>query len=614
MVEYNRKTIKKQARGILKAHYFLMVILMLLGAILGSTSSTFENILSFDFQATFGESFTEVFKEIVTGDLSSAQELSASNYSDETTKDVTIGHVQAGRTGGIFADVVNKFSSGSFLASIASVIFNIVDSPSVAGIIFMLLALVIIGIEAVFLSEIFRVVLARVLMEIRIYKHLNFSAFTFLIRTKKWIHASIAYLRYNIFLGLWSLTIVGGIIKYYSYSMVKYILAENPTLTGKEAIDLSQRMMKGHKWELFVFDLSFILWDILYISTGFIAGIFFVIPYKQLARMEYFVYLRQLCKEQGLEGIEVLKDDCLYEQAPLELVDEAYSDVIEIINTPPVEIPQPSKFRAFLQDVFGVVLYYDKQEQDYRKSMADTVHIAAYKKIVKGEAYPVRLCPTPVHKNRHHMEHAYYMRHYSVTSLILIFFSFCFVGWLWEVAIHIVNDGRFVNRGVLHGPWLPIYGTGAIMILLVLNKFRSKPVLEFFSAILLCGVVEYLGSWGLEKMHDGQKWWDYTGYFLNINGRICAEGLLVFGIAGVAAVYFVAPLLDNSFTHIKEKNVLPICTVLVIIFVIDMIYSHFYPNTGAGITDYGTSASEIQSEQTVSASEEIHVYSKGKAF
>jgi len=120
--------------------------------------------------------------------------------------------------------------------------------------------------------------------------------------------------------------------------------------------------------------------------------------------------------------------------------------------------------------------------------------------------------------------------------------------------------------------------------------------------------------WGLEKMHDGQKWWDYTGYFLNINGRICAEGLLVFGIAGVAAVYFVAPLLDNSFTHIKEKNVLPICTVLVIIFVIDMIYSHFYPNTGAGITDYGTSASEIQSEQTVSASEEIYVYSKGKAF
>ena len=52
----------------------------------------------------------------------------------------------------------------------------------------------------------------------------------------------------------------------------------------------------------------------------------------------------------------------------------------------------------------------------------------------------------------------------------------------------------------------------------------------------------------------GMKWWDYTGYFLNINGRICAEGLLVFGIAGMAAVYFIAPHLDNAFVKIKEKR------------------------------------------------------------
>lgn len=586
-----RKELKKRARGVLKTHYFLMVMLVLLAALLGITSSTFANIISFDFKRTFGESKYEIVEHIVNGDLASASEKSAANYDNESAKEVTLGYIQAGRSGGIFADVVNKFSSGSILVSIASVIFNIIDSPSVAGIICMILALLLVALEAIFISETFRIVLARVLLETRIYKHLNFSAFSFFIRTKKWFHVAMAYLRYNVFMALWSLTIVGGFIKYYSYSMVKYILAENPSLTGKEAIELSKRMMKGHKWELFLYDMSFALWDLLILVTGNLLGILFVIPYKFLARAEFYVNLRNECKIAGLEGIEVLQDNCLYIAPSLEKVDAAYSDVIDIINAPDVEIEQPSKIRAFFQNVFGVVLFYDKQEEAYRKHMSDAVHVQAYKKIVNGEAYPVRLCPTPPHEKRIHLEHALYMRHYSVSSLVLIFFSFCLVGWLWEVAIHIVNDGRFVNRGVLHGPWLPIYGTGAIMILLVLNKLRSKPVVEFFSAILLCGVVEYTGSWALEKMHDGQKWWDYTGYFLNVNGRICAEGLLVFGIAGMAAVYFIAPHLDNAFVKIKEKRIVPVCAVLVIVFIIDLLYSHYYPNTGAGITDYGATAS-----------------------
>jgi len=60
----------------------------------------------------------------------------------------------------------------------------------------------------------------------------------------------------------------------------------------------------------------------------------------------------------------------------------------------------------------------------------------------------------------------------------------------------------------------------------------------------------------------------------------------------VAAVYFVAPLLDNNFMRIKEKYMVPVCAVLVIIFIIDLIYSQFHPNTGAGITDYGVAAVE----------------------
>ena len=58
-------------------------------------------------------------------------------------------------------------------------------------------------------------------------------------------------------------------------------------------------------------------------------------------------------------------------------------------------------------------------------------------------------------------------------------------GWLWEVGMHLVSYGEFVNRGALHGPWLPIYGTGAVLILTVLNRFRKNPALEFGATIVL---------------------------------------------------------------------------------------------------------------------------------
>lgn len=80
--------------------------------------------------------------------------------------------------------------------------------------------------------------------------------------------------------------------------------------------------------------------------------------------------------------------------------------------------------------------------------------------------------------------------------------------------------------------------------------------------------------------------WDYSGYFLNLNGRICAEGLLVFGVGGMAFVYIAAPLMDNLFRKISYRIAVPLCTALLIIFMADQIYSSKNPNTGEGITSY----------------------------
>ena len=171
-----------------------------------------------------------------------------------------------------------------------------------------------------------------------------------------------------------------------------------------------------------------------------------------------------------------------------------------------------------------------------------------------------------------------------VTTLVLLFFLFSIIGWCWEVVLHLLSEGTFVNRGVLHGPWLPIYGTGGVLVLLTLYKLRDKPWLEFWATVVVCGVAEYFTAYYLETVYD-RRWWDYAGYFLNLHGRICAEGLLVFGLGGMAVVYGVAPLFDNLLHKVRRSVLIGLCAALIALFCVDQAYSHFHPNEGEGITD-----------------------------
>ena len=147
-----------------------------------------------------------------------------------------------------------------------------------------------------------------------------------------------------------------------------------------------------------------------------------------------------------------------------------------------------------------------------------------------------------------------------------------------------VQSGEFVNRGVFHGPWLPIYGSGGVLVLVVLKKLRDRPVATFFMTVLLCGIVEYATSWGLERMY-GVRWWDYSGYFLQLNGRICAEGLLVFGLGGCAFIYILAPLMmEYGIRRMSMKVRGLLCALLLALFALDFWYSREAPNSGEGIS------------------------------
>ncbi len=174
-------------------------------------------------------------------------------------------------------------------------------------------------------------------------------------------------------------------------------------------------------------------------------------------------------------------------------------------------------------------------------------------------------------------------RKYSIFSLTMFFFTFSFIGWLWEVTIHIVEDGAFINRGTMFGPWLPIYGTGGILIIILLGKFVEKPWLTFILAVGVCGLLEYFTATLLWEL-VGVKWWDYSGYFFNIHGKVCAEGLIIFGIGGMAGIYILAPFLNNLYSRIAKERKIAICCILLILFSVDLVYSYFNPNMGEGIT------------------------------
>lgn len=584
---------KQNARLTLKHHYILFVFLIVVASFIGTKGSLATTIFSSGdsqrntvFAIERDTTFNNVLVDLMNGDLEEGSAKSDTHLAAVKEEDKRIGSLEIGHKDGVFSTIFDSITSGSILLTVFSAIVGATGSRDVAAIFFIFGAMLVQVVKLIFITLAFKPIYRRLFLEARTYRRIRASSFIYLLRVKKYVRASLAMLRVYIFETLWMFTVVGYFIKHYAYAMTPYIVAENPTVKGKEAMALSQKMMKGHKWELFKLDITFIGWYLLgYLTLGFL-DILYTTPYIEATICEFFVHLRSEALENIPEAKEIFIDKYLYEKAPAKEIAEAYSDVLKMAAEPEVCLPKNGKIRDFFADVFGVVLFYDEKENDYREYLARKNKIDSYKNVVAEKSYPSRLSPIPLIQQKVHLEHLHYARHYSVCSLISMFFIFCVVGWLWEVSIHIIEDGVFVNRGVLHGPWLPIYGSGGVMILLLLNKFRQKPMVEFISAIVLCGIVEYATSYVLEVTHNGQKWWDYSGYFLNINGRICAEGLLVFGLAGFAGVYFLSPLIDNLLCRFSLRKVLPICIILVLVFTVDNIYSAKHPNVGKGITDY----------------------------
>ena len=165
-------------------------------------------------------------------------------------------------------------------------------------------------------------------------------------------------------------------------------------------------------------------------------------------------------------------------------------------------------------------------------------------------------------------------------DLVLLFFSYSFVGWCMEVALKYFQYHRFINRGFLAGPWLPIYGSGCALITLAvdglvhLSRYESSFGSVFAVSFVLCGLLEYGASWFMEKRFHA-RWWDYSQKPMNLNGRIWIGNLMLFGIGGMIVVKFVNPVLLPLYSKASLGTREIIAGCLSVLFISDYIVSHF---------------------------------------
>lgn len=160
---------------------------------------------------------------------------------------------------------------------------------------------------------------------------------------------------------------------------------------------------------------------------------------------------------------------------------------------------------------------------------------------------------------------------------LFMFFTVAIIGWLWEGIYDLLHFGVLANHGVLFGPWEPIYGSAAVFLYFILKRYKKMPFVVFMGSFVFCTIIEYGTGYYLETT-KGLTWWTYHNIPFNIDGRICLLSSIVFGLAGVLLIYFIAPKLKKMYDKLSYKTIAVLILVLMSIFTIDFIHSTNHPN------------------------------------
>ena len=147
------------------------------------------------------------------------------------------------------------------------------------------------------------------------------------------------------------------------------------------------------------------------------------------------------------------------------------------------------------------------------------------------------------------------------------------IGYIYEVIFYRFDKGEFINRGSTYGPWIPVYAFGALIIILVLYRFKSKPWLVVLLSAVITFLVEYLTGLFFDKVVHIMLW-DYSEEILsfgNINGYVCLRSVLLFTVGGVFIIYSMIPSLIKLAKKVNKKAFTIISIILFILFMLDIL-------------------------------------------
>lgn len=161
---------------------------------------------------------------------------------------------------------------------------------------------------------------------------------------------------------------------------------------------------------------------------------------------------------------------------------------------------------------------------------------------------------------------------YSLTQWLLLFFIYCFLGWVWECLYVSAYEKRWINRGFLYGPFIPIYGYGAIIGLLLTLQVQNSVPLVFIIGMSGSTALEYCTGIIMQKLFH-VRYWDYSKNRFNLNGYICPFCSLVWGVFSVVQIKILTPFFENSILKMPVGISSLISTILVAVYAADTALS-----------------------------------------
>ena len=165
-----------------------------------------------------------------------------------------------------------------------------------------------------------------------------------------------------------------------------------------------------------------------------------------------------------------------------------------------------------------------------------------------------------------------FLNHAAVIFLLLLFYSF--LGWCGEMIYCSIGKRKLCEkRGFLNGPLCPIYGHGALLVLVVLGQRWNNPISTFLIGMVLTSTVEYLTSYLMEKLFH-MRWWDYSHHHFQLNGRICLLNSTLFGLACLVLRYVVHPRVMEPILWLFDHGLaVPLALALFALYVTDIVLS-----------------------------------------